>query len=62
MITRVGTTIVEATSTTIPAHKPGDFIICFAFRDGSTTNPSIGSSQNWTTITTTTEEIGRAHV
>lgn len=28
-------------SATLPAFKSGDVAICFAFRDGSTTNPSI---------------------
>lgn len=45
------------TSATIPAHLPGDLIICFAFRDGSVTNPTIGtgSPTTWTTITNTTD-------
>lgn len=56
-IQRISTTIAEGTSTTIPTHKPGDLIICFAFRDGSTTNPTIGtgSPTTWTSITNTTD-------
>ena len=45
------------TSVTIPEHKIGDFMIAFAFRDGSTTNPTIGtgSPTAWTSITNTTD-------
>jgi hypothetical protein len=57
MITRVSSSIAEGTSMTIPTHNPGDLIICFAFRDGSTTNPTIGtgSPTTWTSITNTTD-------
>jgi hypothetical protein len=42
----------EATTATIPAgHQVGDFLLGFAFRDGSTTNPSIPAG--WTTLTNT---------
>lgn len=42
MITLVGAAIAEANSVTIPAgHQPGDLMIIYAFRDGSTTNPSL---------------------
>lgn len=50
-ISRVGAASAEATSITIPAHQAGDLIICAAFRDGSTTNPTIPTGVNWTTIT-----------
>lgn len=45
------------TSFTPPAHNPGDLMIAFAFRDGSTTNPTIGtgSPTTWTSITNTTD-------
>lgn len=36
------------TTATLPAHQAGDFILGFAFRDGSTTNPSVPAG--WTTL------------
>lgn len=52
MITRVGSGSVEANTVTIPAgHAQHDIILMFAFRDGSTTNPSLPAG--WTSITTT---------
>lgn len=53
-ISRIGASTVEATTITIPAHQVGDLIIIFAFRDGSTTNPTVGLSGG-TTITNTTD-------
>lgn len=41
------------TTLTFPTHKIGDLLIIFAFRDGSTTNPTIPSG--WTLITNTTD-------
>lgn len=35
------------TSATIPSHAAGDLIICRAYRDGSTTAPTIPSGQGW---------------
>jgi hypothetical protein len=44
----------EATTITIPSgYRVGDLMVIFAFRDGSTTNPSIPTG--WTTITNTTD-------
>lgn len=42
---------------TPPTHRVGDLMIVFAFRDGSTTNPTkgTGSPTTFTTITTTTD-------
>lgn len=42
---------------TPPTHKIGDLMIVFAFRDGSITNPTIGtgSPTTFTTITNTTD-------
>jgi hypothetical protein len=51
MIEFVGANSANATTVTIPTHKIGDLIIIFAFRDGSTTNPTIGSG--FTTLTNT---------
>lgn len=54
MISRIGSRAAEATTVTIPAgHQAGDIILIFAFRDGSTTNPSIPAG--WTNITNTTD-------
>lgn len=41
------------TSVTMPTHRVGDFLIGFAFRDGSTTNPTIPAG--WTNVTNTTD-------
>ncbi len=45
------------TSVTMPTHAIGDLMIFFAYRDGSTTNPTIGtgSPTTWTSITNTTD-------
>lgn len=52
MIEPVGYASAEATTVTIPAAaKPGDVVVIFAFRDGSTTNPTIPAG--WTSITNT---------
>lgn len=49
---RIGVAGAEATTITIPAgHQAGDFLLIFAFRDGSTTNPTVPSG--WTTVTNT---------
>lgn len=41
-ISRVGVASAEASSVTLPAgHKAGDIILVFAFRDGSTTPPTL---------------------
>lgn len=54
MISRIGANSSEATTITIPTgHRIGDLIIIFAFRDGSTTNPTIPAG--WTSITNTTD-------
>lgn len=37
------------TTATLPAHVAGDVIVCFAFRDGSTTAPTVPAG--WTTVT-----------
>lgn len=48
----VGSACVEGTTITIPTgHDIGDVIWIWAFRDGSTTNPSVPAG--WTTITNT---------
>lgn len=53
-IIRVGANSAEATTVTIPTgHIIGDIMIIFAFRDGSTTNPTVPAG--WTTITNTTD-------
>lgn len=36
-------------TTTLPTHKAGDLILLFAYRDGSTTAPTVPSGRNWTT-------------
>jgi len=37
-------------SATIPSHATGDLIIAFAYRDGSTTAPSLPSGENWSNL------------
>lgn len=39
-----------STTATIPSHVSGDLLIAFAFRDGSTTQPTLPAG--WTSITT----------
>jgi hypothetical protein len=52
LISRVGQAGAEATTVTIPAgHQVGDLLVICAFRDGSTTNPTVPAG--WTTITAT---------
>lgn len=52
MITRVGQNSAEANTVTIPSgHQVGDFLLVFAFRDGSAVNPTVPAG--WTTITNT---------
>lgn len=41
------------TSATLPAFNPGDVAVCYAFRDGSTTNPTIPGT--FQTITNTSD-------
>lgn len=41
------------TSATLPAFASGDIALCFAFRDGSTTNPTVPAG--WTSITNTSD-------
>lgn len=41
------------TSATYPSINSGDIAICFAFRDGSTTNPTVNA--NFTSITNTSD-------
>jgi hypothetical protein len=41
------------TTLTFPEHKIGDVLIIFAFRDGSTINPTVGAG--FTSITTTAD-------
>jgi hypothetical protein len=48
-LSRVGQ-VSGITSATLPAHQAGDVIIAFAFRDGSTTQPTLPSG--WTSIGT----------
>ena len=45
-IVQVGSATAEATTITIPTHRAGDLILMFAFRDGSTTEPTTPSG--WT--------------
>lgn len=52
MISLVGSA-AGTTTFTSPTHRIGDIFICFAFRDGSTTNPTIPGG--WTSITNTTD-------
>lgn len=40
-ISFVGAATAAATSITIPTHQAGDLIVIFAFRDGSTTAPTV---------------------
>lgn len=40
-------------SATLPSFQPGDVAIVFAFRDGSTTNPTVPTG--WTNITNTAD-------
>lgn len=52
MISYIGGSAVLAATITIPAgHQAGDLIIIWAFRDGSTTNPTIPAG--WTNLTNT---------
>lgn len=44
---------VGTNSCTLPSFQSGDIAIAFAFRDGSTTNPTIASG--WTNLTNTTD-------
>lgn len=49
---RVGAACAEAATISLPADiKPGDVMVIFAFRDGSTTNPTVPAG--WTTLTNT---------
>jgi hypothetical protein len=48
VVTRVGTATGD-TSATLPAHQAGDIIIGWAFRDGSTTNPTLPAG--WISLT-----------
>lgn len=50
-ITYVGNA-TGTTSATLPSHQAGDLIVAFAFRDGSTTQPTQPSG--WTSIDTAT--------
>jgi hypothetical protein len=44
VIKRVGFTAASGATATVPSgHYPGDLILVFAFRDGNTTAPSLGS-------------------
>jgi hypothetical protein len=44
-IKRVGATAATGATVVVPAgHAPGDLILVFAFRDGNTTAPSLGST------------------
>jgi len=47
------------TSATLPAHEIGDLILAFAFRDGSTTAPTLGSGFTSTTTQTGTSSSCR---
>lgn len=38
------------TSATMPAHQAGDLILCWAYRDGSNTLPTLPSGQNWSIL------------
>lgn len=38
------------TAATMPAHRSGDVILAFAFRDGSATLPTLPTGQNWTSL------------
>lgn len=53
-LSRVGGTSAAATSIAIPAHVAGDLIVIWAFRDGSTTPPTVptagGTVPSFTTI------------
>lgn len=54
VISRVGAGSAEATTITIPGtYQAGDIILIAAFRDGSTTNPSVPA--DWNTLTVTTD-------
>ncbi len=44
---------VGTNSATLPSFNSGDVAICFAFRDGSTTNPTVPAG--WTNITNTAD-------
>lgn len=50
-ITRVGS-VTGTDSATLPTHQTGDLILAFAFRDGSTTLPTLPSG--WTSLRTRT--------
>lgn len=52
-ISRISSASAEATTVTLGTHAKGDIILIFAFRDGSTTNPSIPAG--WTNVTNTTD-------
>jgi len=47
-LTRVGSA-KGVTSATLPTHQAGDLIIGFAYRDGSTTAPTIPGTPVWNT-------------
>lgn len=55
-ISFVGAQANAGTTVTIPTHQSGDFILIFAFRDGSTTQPTVpaagGTVPTWTPIAT----------
>jgi hypothetical protein len=48
-ISYIGSASAQSTSCTPPTHTTGDLFICAAYRDGSTTSPSLPSG--WTNIT-----------
>ena len=58
MTTRVGSATGTNTAT-MPTHAVGDLIVAFAFRDGSTTAPSI-PSEGWTSLGASSSAIGQA--
>lgn len=47
-ISYIGSASAQTTSCTPPTHQAGDLFICFAYRDGNTTAPSLPSG--WTNI------------
>jgi hypothetical protein len=50
-LTFVGSATAESTTVTLPTHLAGDLIFIYAFRDGSTTNPTVPGG--YTPLTTT---------
>lgn len=55
MLTVVGAAAANATTVTLPAHRPGDLLVVMAFRNGNATAPTADA--NYTTLLSPTSPI-----